>query len=148
MKTNIILLILFALTFSLSAQKVNVPQNVKEALRQKFPSAKKIEWKLKKDKNYEAEFRQNSVEIAVKFSPEGIWLETESLVKSKSIPTAVKNVVSKDFPNYKTIELQSIETPDSKELIYEIHVKKNKEVVKLQYSKDGNQLSKSVKTEK
>lgn len=125
-----------------------VPAAVKDGCKQKFPSAKKIEWKLKTDKNYEAEFMQDGAELAVKFSPDGKWLETESDIKEKAVPAAVNSAVAKDFPGYKVIELQSVEATGAIDLIYEIHVKKEKEVVKTQYSKEGTQLNKSSKIEK
>jgi hypothetical protein len=134
-----------------SAQKIkgdSVPATVKQACMEKFPLAKKIEWKLKSDKNYEAEFMQNGVELAVKFSPEGKWVETESGIKAVEVPAAVKNTITKDFPDYKVIERQKIESPGTAELIYEIHIKRNKEVVKLQYSAAGKELSRSSKIAK
>lgn len=142
---------LILLTGIAAAQQLkedSVPAVVKKTCKEKFPSVNKIEWKLKSDKNYEAEFTQNGAELAVKFSSDGKWLETESEIKDSQVPAAVKNSIAKDFPGYKVIELQSVEAVGAKELAYEIHVKKEKEVVKVQYSPDGKQLNKSSKMEK
>ena len=131
-----------------SAQKLkkdSIPAVVQQACKEKFPSAKKIEWKRKSDKNFEAEFMQQGVELAVKFTPEGKWVETESGIKASEVPAAVKNTIAKSFPTYKIIELQKIETLGTTELVYEIHLQKNKEVVKLQYSTAGKELSRSSK---
>ena len=144
---NIIIIFVFFGDLA-SAQKLkedSVPSIVKQSFKEKFPSAKKTEWKLKTDKNYEAEFMQQGVEISVKFNPEGKWMETESGIKSTEAPPAVKNTIAKDFPGYKVIEWQKIESPATTELIYEIHVKGNKEVVKLQYSANGKELNRSSK---
>jgi roadblock/LC7 domain-containing protein len=138
-------------TLHVSARQLSedsVPKAVKESCKAKFPLAKKTEWKLKQDKNYEAEFMLNGTEIAAKFSPDGKWLETESAINDADVPAAVKNTISKQFPGYKSIELQKVETPGSKELIYEIHLKKEKETVKAQFSPDGKVLNQSSKTTK
>lgn len=53
---------------------------MKKGLRQKFPAVKHVEWKIKSDRNYEAEFTLNGTDIAAKFDRTGKWLETESAV--------------------------------------------------------------------
>jgi hypothetical protein len=126
----------------------SLPGGINQAFKQKFPSAMKPEWKIKKDKSYEAEFTVNGAKVTSKFSADGKWLETKSVIDAKYVPEAVKNTVAKEFPSYKTTESQSIEASDSKENGYEIHVKKDKETLKLYYSKDGKLLKKSEKTGK
>ena len=54
-----------------------VPAVVSQAMRARFPAVKKVEWKIKTDKNYEAEFFVKDVEWAVKFDASGKWLESE-----------------------------------------------------------------------
>ena len=55
-----------------------VPAIVKESFKSKFPEVSKVEWKLKGDQNYEAEFKLKDVEVAAKFDAKGKWLETAS----------------------------------------------------------------------
>jgi hypothetical protein len=149
MKSFISVIILAALfTTTLLAQAIKddaVPGAISQAFKQKFPSAIKPEWKISKDKNYEAEFTENSIKLTVKFSPDGKWLETKSGIGTGSVPEAIKNAVGRDFSGYKITESQRIETADSKEPVYEIRVKKDKEVLKLHYSKEGKLLKKSGK---
>jgi hypothetical protein len=57
-----------------------VPAAVQHGFQAKFPAVKLAEWKLKSDKNYEAEFTLKGTGIAVKFDSTGKWLETESAV--------------------------------------------------------------------
>jgi hypothetical protein len=50
-----------------------VPAAVKQGFEVKFPAVKQTEWKLKSDKNYEAEFTLKGTEIAAKFDSAGKW---------------------------------------------------------------------------
>jgi hypothetical protein len=145
----IILGVLFTITSLAQPIKDDaVPGAISQAFKQKFPSAIKPEWKIRKDKNYETEFTENSIKLTVKFSPDGKWLETKSGIDGKSVPEAVKNAIARDFSSYKITESQSIEAAGSNETVYEIHVKKDKEVLKLHYSKEGKLLKQSGKKAK
>ena len=124
------------------------PVSVKKAFEAKFTTATNVKWGKEGTTEWEATFSFEGDKLSANFAEDGKWLETESAIKSKAVPSSVTKAIQTDFPGYKTIERQSIEKPDSKEFIYEIHIKKDKEVVKLQYSTDGKQLTKSVKTEK
>ena len=55
-----------------------VPGVVRQAFQARFPAVKEVEWKLKSDRNYEAEFTLKEVEIAAKFDSAGKWLETST----------------------------------------------------------------------
>ena len=134
--------------FSQEVKEDKVPANVKAEFKKQFPEITKVEWKLKTDKNYEAEFTLKGSEIAAKFDPvSGKLLETESEIKESTLPSAVKDAIAKEYPGYKNIEIQTVETPDGKEKLYEIHLKKGNEIVRLQLSADGKTLDKKVKME-
>ncbi|HWX20734.1 MAG TPA: PepSY-like domain-containing protein [Candidatus Binatia bacterium] len=122
-----------------------VPDVVKEGLRAKFPTAKRVEWKLKSDKNYEAEFTLKRTEIAAKFDGAGKWLETESAISWSKVPKIVRDTVAKRFKGYKTVESQSVQRWNEQQLIYELHLENAKEIVKAQFSKDGAVLNQSTK---
>src|SRR6266567_4056088 len=70
-----------------------VPSAVKQGFQVKFPTVKLAEWKLKSDKNYEAEFTLKKTEIAAKFDSTGKWLETESAISRSKVPKAVRTTV-------------------------------------------------------
>src|SRR5438045_1642874 len=72
-----------------------VPANVHEGFKKKFPSVDKVEWKLKSDKNYEAEFKLKDAEVAAKFNDKGTWLETETAIDQIALPKAVLAAISK-----------------------------------------------------
>ena len=122
-----------------------VPVAVRQAFQAKFPSVKLAEWKIKSDKNYEAEFTLQETEIAAKFDPAGKWLETECEIPASEVPQAVQDTVFKQFKDYKTVETQSVESWNDQRLIYELHLDNGKVIVKAQFSADGIILNQSTK---
>lgn len=122
-----------------------VPDAVKQGFRAKFPAVKQAEWKLKSDKNYEAEFSLKGTESAAKFDSAGKWLETESAIPASKVPAAVRTAADRQFRGYKVIERQSVQRWNEKHLIYELHLEKDKEIVKVQLAADGSILSQSAK---
>ena len=122
-----------------------VPAPIKQAFQAKFPAVKQAEWKLKADKNYEAEFTLKGTGIAAKFDPVGKWLETESAILPSKVPKPVRTTVEKQFKGYKVVETQNLQRWNEKPLIYELHLENAKEVVKAQFSADGMILNQSAK---
>ena len=130
----------------LTAEKV--PTKVRQAFRVKFPEVKKVEWKLKDDKNYEAEFTQKDVEVAAKFDENGKWVETETAIAKTDLPKEVRAKISKEFKDYKVIETQKVERPDDKPVLFEVHLENPKEVLKLQLEANGTIAARSSKPKK
>jgi hypothetical protein len=122
-----------------------VPAAVKQALQAKFPGAGTVEWKIKSDKNYEAEFSRKGVDVAVKFDSTAKWLETETTVPRSTIPSAVRDTVAKKFKGYNVIETQTLQRWNEKRVFYELHLDNAKEVVKAQFDAGGAILTRSAK---
>jgi hypothetical protein len=130
----------------LSADKV--PANVREALRAKFPDVNKVEWKLKDDKNYEAEFKQKDVEVAAKFDDKGKWLETETAIGKSDLPKKVRAKILAEYKAYKIIETQKVERAGDKPILFEVHLENTEEVLKVQLEASGAIATKSSKPKK
>ena len=130
----------------LPAEKV--PAKVREAFRTKFPDVKKVEWKLKEDKNYEAEFRQKDVEVAVKFDEKGKWLETETAIAKSELPKEVQARIAKEYKAYKIIETQKVERADDKPDLFEVHLENAAEILKVQLEANGTIAARSSKPKK
>jgi hypothetical protein len=96
----------------LSADKV--PASVRESCQSKFQGVRKVEWKLKSDQNYEAEFKLKGVEVAAKFDPKGKWLETETTIEQSELTKDIRATISRDYKDYKIIETQKVERADDK----------------------------------
>ena len=122
-----------------------VPEPVKQAFAAKFPAAKDVEWSLKSDKNYEAEFGAEATATAVKFDPAGKWLETETTISGDKLPKAFQDAAAAQFKGYKVVETQSLVKASEQAAIYELHLDNGKEIVKAQFSAAGEVLNKSAK---
>jgi hypothetical protein len=130
----------------LSADKV--PANVRQAFQSKFPGVTKVEWKLKSDKNYEAEFKLKDVEVTAKFDAKGKWLETETAIEQGDLTKEVRQALAKDYKGYQIIETQKLERADDKATLFEVHVENAEEILKLQFTESGAVHSKSAKQKK
>jgi hypothetical protein len=136
------------LCLSTSAQVLTadqVPAAVRQAMHDRFSDVTNIEWKLKSDKNYEAEFTRKGTTIAAKFDPTGKWLETESAISRSKVPKAVRRAAEAQFKGYKIVETQTVQRCNEAQLIYELHFENAKEVAKAQFSAEGALLTHSAK---
>jgi hypothetical protein len=147
--SQILLLIATVLLSSASPAQVltpdQVPSVVKQAFQARFSAVKAVAWKLKPDKNYEAEFTLKGTEIAAKFDSAGKWLETESAISRSQVAKALRTAVANQFAGYKVAETQAVQRWNEERLIYELHLENAKEIVKAQFSADGTVLNQSVK---
>ncbi len=114
----------------------------------KFPEIKKVEWKLKEDKNYEAEFKQKDVEVAAKFDDKGKWLETETAIGKSDLPKKVLAKILADYKAYEIIETQTVERAGDKPILYEVHLENTDEILKVQFEVSGAMAAKSSKPKK
>jgi Putative beta-lactamase-inhibitor-like, PepSY-like len=150
-KLILVLIGIASLISTVSAQVVTVdkvPASVKQALQSRFPDLGKVEWKISRDKDFEAEFSLKSIEITVKFDPAGKWLETETQIPLVEVPKAVIDVLANKFKGHKIVETQSLRLFNDSKMIYEIHLDNNKEVIKALLYADGTVLSQSAKAKK
>ena len=140
-----ITLLLSGVAMAQTVRASHVPRAVKKCLREKFPSAKRVEWKIKSDKNYEAEFSLKGTDIAVKFDPKGKWLETESAALSSAVPSPLQDTIATRFKGYKVVEIQILQRWNEEHVVWEIHLEGANEIVKAQFSGNGVLLSRSAK---
>ena len=134
---------LAAPTQDLNADRV--PAVVLQAFQARFPTVKHAAWKIKSDKNYEAEFILNGTEIAAKFDSMGKWLETESAIPRAKVSQAIRDTAARQFKGYRVIETQSVQRWNEEHLIYELHLQNAREIVKALFSSDGAILNQSAK---
>ena len=125
-----------------------VPAKVRVALQAKFPGVTKVEWKLKSDKNYEAEFELKDVEVTAKFDDNGKWLETETAIEQSALTKEVLPTISKGYKEYKIIETQKVERADNKSMLFEVHLENAEEMLKVQLEANGAVASRTIKRKK
>jgi len=145
-----IILIAFILTAGFpKAQTLkdsDVPSAVKMTFTKTFPNAKDVKWSKESEKEFEAEFKNGSMEQAANFDEMGKWLITETEIKKSELPAAVTASLKKEFADYKIEEAEKADTPD-KGIFYEVEVEKGKMTYVVQLSPAGKVLKKEEKKE-
>ncbi len=130
-----------------NAQKVNardVPANVKSSLEKNY-SVKDADWD-KEGTNYEASFEQNGIETSVVFDGAGSILETEREIKKNELPTAILDVLKKDYADFEIEEAARIETKGV--ITYETEVEKGRMSLDLIFEASGKLIKKDIVKEK
>ncbi len=119
-----------------SMKDADVPQAVISQFQQKFPDAKKVEWSKESATEMEAEFKMNGEEMSANFSNTGEWLETETEMKEKDLPEAVKNALKSQFADYKVEESEKVATPQQSEA-YEVEIEKGETTLDVMLDQSG-----------
>lgn len=127
------------LSTSMTSAQIDVPTAVKTAFQNKFPTAKKVKWELEKEGEYEAEFKLNGVETSANFQEDGTWIGTETEIKHKDLPQAVKGKIAELFSGYEVEEVELCEKPDQPS-IYEVELENAQDdtKIKAEFAADGN----------
>jgi hypothetical protein len=128
-----------SILFSASTLKaIEVPDAIKKAFQQKFPTAKKVKWEKEGSNDYEASFLLNGKELSALYSPDGQLKETETEISISELPKAVVDALNKKYPNVKIDEAAKIERADNS-IVYETEVKINKKKTDLLFDQNGNE---------
>lgn len=126
------------------AQKINesdVPANVKNALANSF-GIKSAKWD-KENENFEANFKEKGKETSVVFDATGVILETEVEINKSGLPTAVLEILKKDYADAKIEEVAKI---DAKGIItYEVEVAIGEDTFDLIFDTHGKLIKKEKK---
>jgi len=141
----LIMLLLFGTALAQVLTVNEVPPVVKNSFRNRFPGVKRVEWKFKYNRNYEAGFMLKGKEIAVKFDSTGKWLETESAASRASVPSEVLDTIAQHFKGYKVVEIQTVQSWNDQHVVWEIHLEGANEIVKAQFNGNGTIISRSAK---
>ncbi len=130
----------------LFAQIRKIPSEVTEALKAKYPTAEKVEWKDKLT-FFEAAFVLNGSEMTANFSNSGEWQETDKKITYDQLPAAVKDGLKKSKYNDWTPGSVTQIDKNDKSIKYRIYVEKSSLVQKkfLILNSEG-QLEKEVQT--
>lgn len=141
MKNNLLLLA-FSLIFvgiAHAQTNIQVPEAVKSAFKAKFPNVASIEWEAEIEEVYEAEFKQNGKKMSAAFKSDGTWIETETSIKVKALPRAVRDAAAKTFPGYELEEANVVERPDQA-VAYGVEMEKEEKSVDALFALDGKLL--------
>lgn len=136
-KVSAILTILFLAMGMTAFSQGNPSEVIKQAFNQKFPGAKEMDWEIEEN-GWEVSFKLKDKEMSAEFDLVGNWLKTETELKKKEIPEAVKNTLRDKFPGYKVEKAEWEVTPERH--IYEIDLKKGKKEKEVTLDKQGKVL--------
>lgn len=148
MKIKLVIIGFFAAFSALACSKIDIPKTIQDAFKAKYPTAQKVEWEMEDTGEYEAEFKLDGKEMSANFNADGTWLETETEIKIKDLPQAVKDAIVAQFPDFEVEEAEQVETPDLG-LAYEVELENEEtdEEMEAVFSADGTLLKKEMKQE-
>lgn len=124
------------------AQGDGVPANVNTAFNTKFPEAKAVKWDKESDKEWEAEFKLNGTACSANFDMDGVWLVTETEIKTGNLPQAIKDVLTSKFEGYKLESAEKLVKPDFSG--YEVEIEKGEKMIELIMDEDGKIITKEM----
>lgn len=145
MKKSIMLLIIFTLAVSISAQnkkEVKVTDKAKACFAKHYPNIKEVKWGKEGKTEFEAEFKQNGAAISVVIDAEGNLKQTETDIAKSQLPKGVEEYVAKHHKEWSITEAAKI--VDSKgNTTFEAQISKGKVNKDLTFTKDGSPVIKS-----
>jgi hypothetical protein len=142
MKNSIILIATLSfLSVSAFSQK-NPPENVKKELYKKYATAQSIKWDNEEKNEWEAEFTMEGKKMSASFDNSGKWLESETVINEKELPSSVEITLNKDFAGYKKGHIEIFESPAMNG--YEIGLKKGETSLEVILDDKGNILKKTI----
>ncbi len=128
---------------SLGCQQIvsgqEVPQAVQANFERMYPGEKDPDWHVDSHGYYEAKFKIDGIRYRADYTKDGEWYETETNIKVKELPKAIRKVIKKQFSYYEIEEVEKVQH-HSKGLFYDVEFKrpgKNKDV---EFKEDGSIL--------
>lgn len=149
MKSIFILLGAVMLSTTTFAQKISeakVPTAVLVSFKTKFPAAMKTTWEMENKSEYEAEFMLDKTKYSAKFAKSGKWMETETEIKIAELPKEVGQTIAKEFAGFTVEEAEKAETANNG-TVYEVKVKKGKQIYDVMVAASGKTLKKVTEKE-
>ena len=144
---NLFILLLCISSISFTAcHKTTPTEKVKSAFEKLYPDAMNTSWEQEKKGEWEAEFKQDGIEMEAAFDKDGNWLETDYEISAKELPEAVLASLKAEFVDFEIEFVESVSTPDFEG--YEIEIEKEDENGDFEYevyiSKEGEIVKKEA----
>ncbi len=130
---------LFAITafLAMAGSLLAVPPAVEKRFAELYPDVEPKGWEVDINGNWEAGFTRDSVDYRADFTPEGVWVETESNLKVEELPDAVQRAIKLDFGNDEIAEIERVEHPE-KGIFFDVELKRDGKNQDIEYDEDGN----------
>lgn len=145
MKTEKLFIALLLISFTVFAQKTNIPKAAKDSFSKLYPKATEVKWD-KENQDYEASFKLDGKDMSVIFDKYGKVLETETTIEISQLPKGIEKYVMDNYKGYKITGAAKIVKANSEEL-FEAEITKGKEKKDLFFDKNGKPEKKDMNKE-
>jgi len=126
--------------FTSCQEVVSTPELVIATFQLKYAGETVTKWEVDAHGNFEAHFKRDNVKYRADFSPEGIWIETETSIEKKDLPKVIKEKLKKDFDYSNISEVEKVEH-HSKGLFYDVEFKQKGKNIDVEFDAAGNILN-------
>jgi hypothetical protein len=134
MKKTALIILICGVVVMVHGQNQLPPKEVQDSFAKKFKSAMDIQWE-QEENEWEAEFKMDGTCMSASFDNTGQWLETETEINIKDLPSEIHKAVNLKFNGWEIDEIESIEKPDYKG--YEIDLEKGNTETEIQVTASG-----------
>lgn len=130
--------------FSQEIAKSEVPSVVLNKFQQTYPKTTMVEWSLKYNGQYKAEFETGLAEYDhnVWFDKTGKLLKHEEEIAKNELPTAIKNSISNNFKGYRIDEAEKI--TEQGKTVYKLNLEKMDNELEVIIDSNGGVVQKVV----
>ena len=148
MKRIILSSLIILITINVYSQ-TRPSSKVKKSFNEKYENADIIKWESEKEKNrvtiWKAMFKANDVLSVAWFDPKGNWIQTKTKINEDELPEAVLKSIEENYYMYKIVITARFENPEDKG--YEVFLTNDMDGFNVQFSKDGEILSRTIRSE-
>lgn len=138
---KIIVIILLGFAFNVNAQtsqQDTLPTSIKDDFSAKFADVSALEWEVA-DSIYTATFTMDGERHLIEYNPSGKVLNHQYTLKESQYPSAVSDMIKKDFSTHKVRNVDSVEKDGI--ITYEVKLK-GEPNYKVVFDSTGKVLSK------
>jgi len=118
--------------------EVDIPENVLNAFKTKYPRVVEPIWTLNEDRNYQVNFNGTQGKMICVYDTEGTLLETYTALSPNNITPPIADYLKKNVKGAKVMEYYSVRKSDRKtyyQLV--VQLKKTKELQTMWFTNTG-----------
>ncbi len=141
MKNLVILVVVFAFISVSAFSQKNPPEIVKKDFTKKYATAQSVKWDSEEKNEWEAEFTMDGKKMSASFDNSGKWIESETVIAEKELPSSVVSTLVKDFQGYKKGHIEIFESLEMKG--FELGLKKGETSIEVIIDNSGKILKKT-----
>lgn len=116
-----------------------VPDTVLANFAKMYPGENDSDWHIDSHGYYEAHFKKKGVHYRADYEKNGAWFETETNIKKKELPEAIRAVIKEKFDYFEIAEIEKVQSA-SKGLFYDVEFKRKGKNKDVEFKEDGTIL--------